>query len=185
MSNLIVTCICGKCDLSSQEHKAGEFLINSNLIEGENTIEALEDAHDAWEYAISLKKINLAELLEIHRLLMHRLNPRIAGKIREVDVWVGGRRGANPTQIKRKLEEFFQVFPMEVFGRLDLENRKSDASKFQHIQFEEIHPFEDSNGRTGRILYNWQRLKYGLPIHVIHQGTEQYEYYKWFKKDNS
>ena len=50
-----------------------------------------------------------------------------------------------------------------------------------HIQFEHIHPFEDGNGRVGRILMNLQLLNEGLPILVIHQGEEQKRYYKWFK----
>jgi len=36
------------------------------------------------------------------------------------------------------------------------------------------------NGRVGRILYNIHRLLLGLPIHVIHEGKEQKEYYTWF-----
>ena len=53
-----------------------------------------------------------------------------------------------------------------------------------HIQFEHIHPFEDGNGRTGRILMNLQLRKRGLPIMVIHEGKEQSEYYKWFKESS-
>jgi Fic family protein len=30
-----------------------------------------------------------------------------------------------------------------------------------HQKFEHIHPFEDGNGRTGRILLNWMLAQYG------------------------
>ena len=33
----------------------------------------------------------------------------------------------------------------------------------QHIVFERIHPFQDGNGRTGRILINQQLINNGLP----------------------
>lgn len=52
--------------------------------------------------------------------------------------------------------------------------------KNHHVEYEIIHPFVDGNGRTGRMFMNWERLKGGLPILVIHEGEEQQEYYKWF-----
>jgi len=58
---------------------------------------------------------------------------------------------------------------------------KEERSKQIHVAFEDIHPFVDGNGRVGRILYNIHRIKLGLPIHIIHEGEEQKEYYKWFK----
>ena len=49
-----------------------------------------------------------------------------------------------------------------------------------HVKFESIHPFVDGNGRTGRLLMNWIRIKIGLPILVIKE-SEKFEYYKWFE----
>ncbi len=54
--------------------------------------------------------------------------------------------------------------------------------KNSHIFFEKLHPFEDGNGRTGRILMNLQKLNEELPLLIIHEGEEQMEYYKWFKE---
>jgi len=36
-----------------------------------------------------------------------------------------------------------------------------------HFRFELLHPFFDGNGRTGRLLMNWQRRSAGFPVTVI------------------
>lgn len=36
-----------------------------------------------------------------------------------------------------------------------------------HTEFERIHPFEDGNGRTGRLLLNYELLKINIPPVVI------------------
>lgn len=44
-----------------------------------------------------------------------------------------------------------------------------------HIQFEHIHPFEDGNGRTGRLLINFELIKNGmLPIVILKEERSDY-----------
>lgn len=153
-----------------------DFLQHSNWIENERSDEALEDAIDAWVWARDeMDSINGLSILVIHQRLMRRLNPRIAGRFRNVRVTVGGRATPSPDEAYQKLlmwEEDNQILPIMP----DTE----DFIKQSHIDFEHIHPFEDGNGRVGRIIMNWQRVKQGLPIHVILE-EKKHEYYKWFQ----
>jgi len=149
-----------------------EFLKESNAIEREYSQEALKDSKDAWDYAMSEKEVSMTMILDVHRRLMKNLNHGIAGKIRHVDVYVGNRKCLEPPYIKKSLECLIEIKPST-----------EERIKEWHVEFERVHPFEDGNGRTGRILMNFQRLKIELPLLIIHEGKEQLEYYKWFRRE--
>lgn len=52
-----------------------------------------------------------------------------------------------------------------------------------HINFESIHPFEDGNGRTGRLLINFELLKNNLPPIVI-PNEERTKYFEFLRNND-
>jgi Fic family protein len=174
-----------------------EFLRESNAIEREYSKEALQDSKQAWMCGyISFvdEPLSVDLILAIHRRLLKRLNPKIAGKIRDVPVMIGGEvRSQSKSEIKEELTKWCEKWnkrkfalpaSMRFYTKEYIDGMHEGFVKRMHVAFELIHPFEDGNGRTGRILMNLQRLKLGLPLLVIHEGKEQMEYYKWFKEKN-
>ena len=159
-----------------------EMLVQSNLIEGMSMKYAHEDAMKAWRYIVTVPKLSVGAILRVHELLATRINPRIAGSLRTVDVFIGGqcREYVGREAMLAEIQDFID----DVDGSIIVHGGKDGdkTAKDCHVKFEHIHPFEDFNGRTGRILYNWHRLQLGLPVHIIHIGQEQYNYYDWFKK---
>lgn len=53
-----------------------------------------------------------------------------------------------------------------------------------HIDFEKIHPFEDGNGRTGRLLINYELLKNDLSPVVIAK-EDRVKYFEFLRNNDS
>lgn len=177
-------------DISMEEV---DMIFQSNLIERESSDVALDDAILAWKYAVAHKdKIDVPYILEIHRLLMQRLEPEIAGKIRDCDVWIGGHKKMfiSVALLKEQLEEWIGGADATIRMTSDIEKKipmsvtsekKEEIARLLHVAFEDVHPFIDGNGRTGRILYQIHRLLIGFPIRTIESSTKHEEYYPWFR----
>ena len=150
-----------------------EFLDHSNRIEHVYEKEALVDARKAWDYLIEKNLITVNCVFEAHRILMERfLDEKEAGKMRMCNVMIGNNLCPDHTLVAGLFEDW-----RKNSGDANTEESIEEA----HVKFEKIHPFVDGNGRIGRIILNWQRIKAKLSILIVHVGKEQMEYYKWFR----
>ena len=149
--------------------KVIEFLEQSNFIEG--VIDGLDQAVYAWKYIIKEKKLSPSNIKKTHKILMlHQpLMPDQKGYFRKCQVWVGGKE----TIPYFKIPEQMKIWCNNV-------HFCPKHWRLHHVDFERIHPFVDGNGRVGRILMNWQRLKKGLDILIIKEEEKQ-KYYSWFR----
>jgi len=161
-----------------------KFLKESNAIEQVYGKEALADAYKAWAYLAKQPVITPGTILAVHMLLARNINPRIAGKWRECDVWIGGKRKVflSIQDIEKRIEDI--CFEVNNPSKATLK-KPNKFTQDMHIKFEDVHPFEDFNGRTFRLIYAWQRKKLGLLLNIIHsdwpkKGGETDIYYNWF-----
>jgi Fic family protein len=122
--------------------------------------------------------ISVPIILKLHKIVFENSKP-FAGKLRpkgaEVVVADGMgnivHRGAPSSKVKGLLLELARWYKrnMKKYPPLVL-------AAVVHNQFENIHPFQDGNGRVGRLLLNNILLKHGMPPVNI-ELRNRHEYY--------
>ena len=112
-------------------------------------------------------------ILAIHRILLTGINDKWAGRFRSGDEWVrvGSHIGANPQFINSLVYQL-----VDNYHRTDDREFLAKIAYF-HAEFEYIHPFNDGNGRVGRVLINQQLSKLNLPPIIIPAKNKHQEYY--------
>jgi len=96
---------------------------------------------DAWSQALLWGRLKpeLGDAIELGRMVEREKN---RNGLRTVNVWVGDRPCPPPSEIEARLTRVFEL--------------RVEMSPLQfYREFEEVHPFVDGNGRTGKILLNW------------------------------
>ncbi len=185
-----------------REHFAIEFTYNSNAIEGNRltfretelvisqgmTIkgrslrEHLEakDHHEATRFLYDLadtKKTGpITEVLirSLHRLVVRETEEETAGKYRKGSVRISGSTHLPP--------EGFEVPQlMRDFAAWIQKNKRKlhpvVFASLAHHRLAAIHPFEDGNGRTARLLMNLLLMQRGFPLVVILKNDRK-KYYR-------
>lgn len=115
-------------------------------------------------------KWNVKSLKKMHAILFDQISPDMAGKLKSHNVTISNEMTTDPKNVKRELHELFLWLAM---------HRRSlyppiAALEF-HWRFEAIHPFEDGNGRIGRLLFNVFLLQKGyMPAIFFSENHERY-----------
>lgn len=120
--------------------------------------------------------LNKDTILLLHQMLISNIEDKIAGRFRQAGeyVKVGTHIAPAPEKIEPLLEQLFQNYSS------DFESFFADKIANFHVNFEAIHPFNDGNGRIGRLLINYQLLRFGFPP-VIIRNKEKNSYYEALK----
>lgn len=121
------------------------------------------------------KDISLELMLLLHQMLIGGIDDLIAGRFRRANeyVRVGTHIAPGPEHVKRMLEQAVVDY------NSDHQAFFSDKIAKFHLEFETVHPFNDGNGRIGRMLINYQLLRLGFPP-VIIRNKEKSDYYAAF-----
>lgn len=119
-------------------------------------------------------KITESHIKQLHSILKGNTSDGkkewfAVGDYKKLPNEVGGIDTVQPEDVHRCMKEM-----------LDKYNENSDIT-FEdildfHVQFERIHPFQDGNGRIGRLLIFWQCLKHNVVPFIITEELRLFYY---------
>ena len=172
-----------------------DFVFNTNAIEGSTVL--LEEVKEILNHKVIAKtfdeketvglskavdyirntkeKFSLKLILKLHELCFADTKS-FAGKLRDVEVVIKDgkgeivHRGAPKEILKPEIEELILWYEENIknFKPLVL-------ASIIHNQFEHIHPFQDGNGRVGRLLLNFILLQSKYPpINIFLEDRQEY-----------
>lgn len=98
------------------------------------------------------------------------------GNYKKMPNEVGGMETALPEEVADKMKNLLIEY------RNKKEKTFDDILDF-HVKFERIHPFQDGNGRVGRLIMFKECLKYNIVPFIIDESLKMY-YYRGLKEWN-
>lgn len=120
--------------------------------------------------------ISTTLILEIHKTAFEEIYDW-AGKWRTVNVSVGQLMPPEPSQIIHLMYQFIDNLNFKVSVSTTQEEI-IETLIYTHYEFIKIHPFNNGNGRTGRILLNLVAMKFGYkPLELYRREGESRKVY--------
>jgi len=146
-----------------------------------NLTEKPNDLYAAYEFARD-NKLTLKNFLEAHRIAAQHLLPESQrGAVRTGNMLIMEQRtqqvqyeAALASVVKNEFEDFWAELDTLIHQQLNTQQVFYYAALI-HLVFVKIHPFNDGNGRIGRLLEKWF-LATMLSEKAWYIGSEHYYY---------
>jgi len=140
-----------------------------DIIETANHFRGIDFVIDRAE-----QPLNEEIIKELHRILKQgttesSLEWFAVGDYKRRPNMVGGRETAKPQDVARQMKQLLLRY--EFLNRVEFD----DIVEF-HYQFELIHPFQDGNGRVGRLIALKECLRHGIVPFIIEDSKKLFYY---------
>ena len=170
-------------------HEQTRFIFETNTIGVENEVLNVDDVVETVNHfrcidmIIDNAKANLTEkfIKELHLALKtgtsdSRKGWFTVGDYKKVPNEVGGVETTLPEEVAVKMKELLAKYNAK-------ENKTLEDILEFHVAFEKIHPFQDGNGRVGRLIMFKECLKHNIVPFIIEDNLKLF-YYRGLKEWN-
>lgn len=154
--------------------------LNSGVVNVDDIIETANHFR-CIDLIIDKAKINITEnfIKQLHNILKNgttdsRKNWFAVGDYKKLPNEVGGMITTKPEDVKKEVKALLDWY------NAILNKTFNDIIEF-HYRFESIHPFQDGNGRVGRLLVFKECLKYNIVPFIIDEDLKMF-YYRGLKE---
>ncbi|MBR5336986.1 MAG: Fic family protein [Lachnospiraceae bacterium] len=140
--------------------------------------DVLETVHHfrAVDYVIDIAEDELTEdiIKQLHYILKHDTKDSTLGWFAVGDYKkranvVGGRETSKPSEVRQHMKTLLEEYNARV--KVTVEDIIS-----LHAEFEYIHPFQDGNGRVGRLIALKECLRHNIIPFIIEDAKKNYYY---------
>ncbi len=140
-----------------------------DIVETANHFKCIDLIIDTARYELSEKYIK-----ELHRILKNGTSDSrkewfTVGEYKKLPNEVGGLRTTSPEEVHKEIRELIDLYNLKNNITLD------DILEF-HVRFERIHPFQDGNGRVGRLIMLKECLKHNIIPFIIDEEHKLFYY---------
>lgn len=154
-----------------------EDLIKKDIIpQNKKMAEAMEvkNYYAAVNHMLSSlgERLEVQDIIDIHRMTVFNLSME---GIRKVNVSIRGNssyKTASPSEILPLLDKLCQKINDFNIKKHSIQEVVEFAT-YVHNEFQYIHPFEDGNSRTTRVLWNYVLMRNGFPLINIYANTRE------------
>lgn len=169
-----------------------KLLIEKGIITGAHSLRESEDiigykqAFDFLYDAVKKEQLITEEFIKtIHAFVLR--GEEEAGEYRTIQNYIGSitrvvYTPCPPSQVQEKMSEYVQLLAKDFEENIKATRTGSinwiglfHNLARHHIEFENIHPFIDGNGRTGRLLLTYELICMGLlPVDIRYEERDRY-----------
>ncbi len=154
-----------------------------DIVDGVPVDDILETVHHfrAIDYVIDIAEEELSEdiIKRLHYIIKHdtkdsTLSWFAVGDYKKRANVVGGRETSKPSEVHKNMEALLKEYNLKKIVTVE------DIIAL-HAEFEYIHPFQDGNGRVGRLVALKECLRHNIVPFIIEDSKKNY-YYRGLKE---